>query len=352
MGEQEPITQMEIARRLGLSQKTVSQAFCGTGRLSQQTRQKILDFAREAGYRPNFSAQSIRRGQQNRIGLFMGMVGHRSALPVQRLRGMQMAALEAGVSLNICTLPDTDGDTAEDMGRRLGRFGVDAMLINYVPDLPQDMDALLARFRMPVITVNNRLPQNCVCSDDEAIAFSTFQALFRNPDVSPAYVEYGIRPAPELPLGMFPAHYSEIERRQGAQRAAQETRHTLTIFTQESFPTLGPQWLRGQKRRPVIVCYNEVTAMRVYMLLAQGGVRVPQEALVAYYARQMFHDPVVDAALRAILLPEYEIGYRAVQRLMQRQKDGLPLPPEAIGIDPAQLAWINENREHSDAAQH
>ena len=56
------ITQKDIAREVGVSQATVSDVLYGRprGRVSADTRKRIMETARRLGYRPNASAQALR----------------------------------------------------------------------------------------------------------------------------------------------------------------------------------------------------------------------------------------------------------------------------------------------------
>ncbi|MBQ1843150.1 MAG: LacI family DNA-binding transcriptional regulator [Lachnospiraceae bacterium] len=53
------ITLDDIAADLGVSKTTVSRAMSGKGRISEKTRQRIKDYAREKGYRPNVQARGL-----------------------------------------------------------------------------------------------------------------------------------------------------------------------------------------------------------------------------------------------------------------------------------------------------
>ncbi len=334
MKKKQPMTQTEIARQLGLSQRTVSQAFCGTGRLSQQTRDKILSYARKVGYRPNFSAQSIRNGKQNRIGLFMGLEAHRSPLPVKRLQGMQVAAHEERVSLVICTNPDRDIDRDLDLGRLLGGFGVDAMLVNYALDISEEMNNMLKHFHVPTITINSKLPFDCIHPDDRAIAFLVGESLVRSTKAPILYVGYGTRPASRLPGGRMPVHYSEIDRIDGLKQAAYKHGGEICFQPVTTFADTGMEWLNCKRSgsRPVIVCYNETIAMRVYIEACRGGLFAEEDFTIVHFASQRFSDQSLDDALKPIMLPEFEIGYRAVKMLLERQRSGNSLATEAITL--------------------
>lgn len=86
-------TQAELAKIVGYSRVTVSKALAGHPGVLPKTREKILQAAREVGYRPNAAARSMRRGQFGTIGLMIGSQSN------QHQRGL--AALIRGITCEI-----------------------------------------------------------------------------------------------------------------------------------------------------------------------------------------------------------------------------------------------------------
>jgi len=74
-----PVTLHDIARHLGLSQRTVSQALNGrpdsTSKASETTRRRVEAAARELGYRPNRAARALRTGKTGLVAVlsFLGL---------------------------------------------------------------------------------------------------------------------------------------------------------------------------------------------------------------------------------------------------------------------------------------
>ena len=64
-------TMQTIASQLGVSRMTVSFALNGTGRVSQEMRQKVLDLAHELDFRPNLDAQRLKGQRPNNVELFV-----------------------------------------------------------------------------------------------------------------------------------------------------------------------------------------------------------------------------------------------------------------------------------------
>lgn len=62
------MTQKEIARKLNVSQATVSFALKGSPRITPEMREAVLAVARESGYSPNLAGQLLRQGRCSVIG--------------------------------------------------------------------------------------------------------------------------------------------------------------------------------------------------------------------------------------------------------------------------------------------
>ena len=60
-----------IAAALSLSIGTVDRALHGRQGINEQTRSRVLDKARELGYRPNYAARSLKLNRSLRVGVFL-----------------------------------------------------------------------------------------------------------------------------------------------------------------------------------------------------------------------------------------------------------------------------------------
>lgn len=64
-------TTYDVAKLAGVSQSAVSRAFTEGASIAEPTRQKIMEAARELGYRPNLIAKSLITRQSNLVGVAM-----------------------------------------------------------------------------------------------------------------------------------------------------------------------------------------------------------------------------------------------------------------------------------------
>ena len=67
------ITMLEIADQLGLSRTTVHKALNSLPGVNDKTKERVQQFARQVGYRPNLMARSLRSRKTNMIGVLISV---------------------------------------------------------------------------------------------------------------------------------------------------------------------------------------------------------------------------------------------------------------------------------------
>lgn len=99
-------TSRDVAARAGVSQSTVSQVFTGRAGISDATRERVMQAAREIDYRPNLAARSMRTTRTGRIAAVLPITAFHSApLIAGTVAGARLAGLEVEVQ-SIPNAPD------------------------------------------------------------------------------------------------------------------------------------------------------------------------------------------------------------------------------------------------------
>src|SRR4051812_21803863 len=103
------VTSVDVARRAGVSQSTVSLVLSGKGRgrISARTEETVRAAAAELGYRPNLAARTLRTGVARTVGLVVPDITN--PFFGRMMRGAQRAAQQAGYTV---VLVDAGGDRA------------------------------------------------------------------------------------------------------------------------------------------------------------------------------------------------------------------------------------------------
>ena len=165
-----PVTAKDIARELQLSQPTVSRILSGDQRhrVSEATRQRVVEAARRLGYQPNAVARSLRRGRTDIIGLY---TNHDYDARNDFL-GTILGALQRN-----CEAHDLDlllhsaqfGRSAEVVLGKLQDGRIDGLILH--AGVSDPLVELIRQSPIPVVTIADRLPglASVTCDDADGI---------------------------------------------------------------------------------------------------------------------------------------------------------------------------------------
>lgn len=96
-------TIVDLARELGLSKTTVSDALKGAGRVSPETRDRVLAAAKRIGYVPNRAAQQLRTATGGTVGLYVPADVRDMSFYMPFVFGAVDAAAQQGYDLSLLT---------------------------------------------------------------------------------------------------------------------------------------------------------------------------------------------------------------------------------------------------------
>lgn len=138
-----------VAKEAGVSIPTVSQVMRGTGRISEETREKVLSAVRKLHYVPNSRAAAMRSGENREIGFVINQLGNPFNAEVV---GGVVDLLEAeGYLVSIVDTRD-DGARQKRQIESFIRHGRGGLLWVPAVDTPEETFDLLATQRIPVVT--------------------------------------------------------------------------------------------------------------------------------------------------------------------------------------------------------
>ena len=300
------VTMRDVARRAGVSQPLVSLVIAGspTARVAEATRARILDAARELGYRPNVVAQALVRRRSYSMGVIVPDL--RNPFFTDVVSGVERVAAEQGYAVLLCDAAEV---TVERHLDALRARQIDGVIIDAIGAASVSAD-LLADL-------------NIVLIDEPSAAF---------PGVASDAAGAG-RLEAEHPLGLG-------HRRIGYLGAASDTwafrmreRGVVQALRDAGLP-IRPEDLRrgaptpdggraaarallGAADRPTgIVCANDLMALGALKACALAGVRVPGELSVVG-CDDIETARLVTPELTTVHVPARGLGARAARLLLQ-----------------------------------
>lgn len=154
-----PASQQDIANALNISRATVSNALNGTGRLSPELTQRVLDKAAELNFAPSGLGRALRTGRSSTIGLVLP--DFRMPLFAEFARAFAMAARRRGMVLMVADSlgdPEMQDHNLADLAAR----GSDALVV--IPMRGSHLDP--AKLTKPLVVIDAESnPLNAVASD-------------------------------------------------------------------------------------------------------------------------------------------------------------------------------------------
>jgi len=334
------VTLRDIARHTGLSKPTVTRILGKDAHLFRaETRKRVIDAARELGYRPNAAARAVGSGRFGCIALVLGTSGAQSMVPGPLVHGLQAELAANDMYLAVSRLPDEQLSQSGFIPKVLRQSLCDGMLINYTHNIPPAMLELIRTHDAPAIWINARLTSDCVHFDDLGAARGITERLLALGHRRIAYVAFawvGDR---------ADRHYSELDRAAGYAAAMGAAGLPARVHDDRRAADEQLAWalhvLRAADRPTAILTYNEATATTFYLAAATLGLSVPGDLSLATFpltAPVIAGRPWSGAAVPAMV--EGQEAVRAILRKIERPAEVLapvvvPLTPVVGGATTA-----------------
>jgi len=314
------VTLADVARRAGVSQTAASFVLTGRReemRISTDVETRVLQAARETGYRPNIVSRSLRTGTTHTIGFVSDTVAT-TPFAGDLIKGALEAARDRGYLLLIA---ETEGDAGleQELLEAMVDRQVDGIVFATMYTRKAVVPKLLRSRRAVLLNAVPSRPAPLVSVvPDELAAGRTAATTLLDAGHRDGIYLIGAGPRPgQGPAGSLAA----VERLQGIKDAFDEAAVRLAgaVACADWQPELGYAAVKtllddGVKVK-ALVCFNDRVAVGAYNALADAGLHVPKDVSVVSFD----DDPIaswVRPQLTTIALPHYELGRRSIELLL------------------------------------
>ena len=308
------ITIKDISRRLGISVSTVSKALNGYPDVSEDTRERIQELARELDYHPNIAAQSLRRGRTNKIGLLINNpLPFISEYIADIISGAALTAEPQGNNLVLYTTAVTH---PEEIRRICRAREVDGLMVIFSPS-PTVIEVLNSE-RMPFIVFGRRVEQegvSFVAPDNEAGAYVLTQHL-----IEQGHTRIGFTTRPSLGTvsdDRFAGY------RQALADAEIPLRSDLVVETiiEEMSGYKAMNLLLDLPEPPTAVfTFYDLMAVNALDAVHDRGLRVPEDVAIAGFDG-LRSSLITKPRITTVQQPLNKMGQRATELLLNQIKD-------------------------------
>lgn len=329
----------EIAQRTGYSTATVSRALDSRfqDKVKPETRAKILSFCGEVGYRPNFSARALGRGNTGTVGIVVPWIETVTDSPTYgQLLGYLMDELKK-IDRSLALIPVVRDDGKSIHEKVLEAFQscqVDAFLSLAAFLNTEILDALAAH-NFPLVSFSmssdlvQHLPGAVHCRIDSTPAI---KSLFEH-----------LRPYDRIAL-LGAKSYSTRKEDLSAVRpldyfAIKPGNFFFRATSLAAYETVMKEWDRLQHYQ-AIVCFNDQIAYGACRALQAKGLTPGKDIAVTGFDDLEQDDP--DAFLTTIHPPLQKLAAVCVTRLQQLLEKETDIPAETV--IPAELVIRQSSR--------
>ena len=335
------ITLTELGRRLNLSPRAVSQVLNGSGttsnvRVNPKTRERVLQLAKETGYRPNRGAQMFRTGKHpGLVGIFSGQ----GFDPIVANRTYFSHASAEKYGLSMLQYLTSGGD--EDELRAMDFFldsGVEAV-VSFIPMEKRHLATLLQQGVLVLsVGASQPIPVPTYLADKvEGFALLT-RHLIEQGHSKITFIQNG----PETPE----AHGAYAEagflravaeaRQEGKSVTARIHRKTVPIegYISPDYPhlhgILAPGYaamkeiIATNQVPEAVICLTDSLAHGAISACAEAGISVPEDIAIAAFGDEPWSSGGI-LTMTSVHQPLGELVEMAFADLKQTLRDKTPL---------------------------
>lgn len=265
----EMVTQLDIARKLGLSRQLVTFALAGYPQVSPESRKLIQAKAIEMGYQPNPHARALREGKTGIVALWIpnqisSHYAHVTRVLTRLLKQNQMELIVSEVG-------------ASTSGRVLSHVPVDGIFIVDAPSQVSNYLRAHPRSNIPVISMG----AHCYSKSD----YVKIDLLKGAVDATQHLVKTGYRRIAHMTF--VQAGAKDQERRAGYLKMMRRARlkpefihYPLSDRQRPVVRRLIQEYIGAHGCPQAIFCHSDDVAVGVYRGLCDMGLRIPSDVAV------------------------------------------------------------------------
>lgn len=315
----------DIAQILGVSVATVSRALRDTYDVSEQTRQQVLEVAKQLNYKPNINAAALSSGNTRNIAVIIPFITNYYFSAV--ISGIQEIAYINGYNL-ILLVTDDDAEREQTMIENLAITSLDGLLVSI-----SSGSVMVNHFQKLIdsgvpIVFFDRVPKEIkatkVLQDDYLGAFNATEHLINSGYKKIAHIAGN-------------EHLDFTQDRLKGYLGALE-KHSLPIrkewiiysgFSQQCGENDMNKLLLADERPDAVFAVNDRKAVGAIIAMKQFGVEVGKSIGVSGFT----NDPIssiIEPSLTTVEEPAAEIGRKSCELLIKHITNKHFLPKEIV----------------------
>lgn len=325
-----PVTLQDVARKAGVSMKTVSRVVNKEKKVAEETRQRVLDTIQELGYVPHVQAQRLASGKARSIVLHYPLSNPAllsNLIEMNFITGVALGAAEEEYFFSLMTGPLTSGGLMK-LCRGSQADGIVLMQIA-VQDWRVEF---LRENEYPFVMIGR-------CGNTDGLSFidmdfelAVLEAYAHLTSLGHKHIGFLTYPEDWHAKGLGPAvralqgHDNAIKK----YRVASPYRECLQTVERAYWAT--KSLLKEDPSITAIVTMHTTLAVGVIKALQEVGLKVPDDCSIMSVPVGVESELIIPT-LTGIEWSGHEIGYQAAKMLI-REINGMSPGPEQVLVQP------------------
>ncbi len=311
--DRKKVTINDIAEALQVTASTVARALQDHPRISDKTKKRVIEKARELNYHPNSMASNLRKGKSNTIGLVIPRINRNFFS--NTISGIEQVLQERGFQLLICQSNEKFEREVANIQTMI-QNRVEGILIS-ISEETQDYShlQLAQEAGVPVVQfdrVGMQFPGGKVLNDDLVSAFDLTNHLIDKGYRNIGYV--GGRQYLNIYQNRFGGFQQAMDARGLTLNPAWVSHDALS---QERGEELARAWFSGQNHPDAIFAASDFSALGMLLEVKRMGFRVPEEVGITGYANEPFTALIVPT-LTSVDQKGLQMGQAAARLLLDQ----------------------------------
>lgn len=307
------ITIHDIAKILNIDSSTVSRALNNSPRVTEKTKQRIIDKANELGYQRNDLASSLRKNKSNTLGVIVPRISRHFFSSA--IAGIEETAYKLGYNVIICQSLEHLEREQNNVNTLLANR-VDGVLVSISMETEnyEHFEGLRQR-QIPFVFFD----RHCNIPNTSRVLLDDFQAGF---DATEHLIIEGCKVIAHF---SGPMHLEIYKNRFEGYKAAL-LKHNLPFNDALTFSSrLMEQDGTDNANKILALPYkvdgvfsaNDVAAISAMQQFKKNGVRIPEDIAVVGFSNEAI-SAVIEPSLTTINQSGFEIGKRATELLISQ----------------------------------
>ena len=301
----------QIAKLANVSIATVSRALSGDEKVTSETKQLVLNAARELNYRPNILARNFVKGKSNIVGLILPDISDEFFSEI--IRGVDETSYDHGYYTMV--ISSHKNRSLVESVHTLMSNGLVGGFIILIPFMDQKIEAALMHERVPFVIIsgdNNAGEFDTVTTNNYQSAFMMVEFL-----VGKGYKKIAHISGPE-------DNNDALLRKKGFLDAC--SKHKIEIrnnwlldgnFTMESGELAINKILNEDDKPEVIFAANDMMALGCYNAIQSRGLKIPDDIAITGFD-DILISKYANPSLTTVKVNTDRIGKLAAERLIEK----------------------------------